>query len=594
MMKKILFISFLAAISAFASAQTDIGVDYFMLGEYDSAKRYLEKQVAQSPAQAYYYLGEIAYIQGNMDEAKAYYQKGLAADPNDFYNQVGEAKLLLKSDPKTVDALFKAIQKKSKKDASVTLAIGRAYFDAGMMTEARVKMEEARKKNKKLPQVYIFEGDLIKAESGSEKLGEKLGEIAGKYEMAIYFDENNRLGYIKAAQAYILFNPASAIDKLKEFIERQPDYLLAYRLLGQASTQIGHYGQAIKSYETYMAAGEYSFEDLERYARVLYFSDLLEDAQKIVSQGLALNPNAFVMNRFQMYIYEKTKNYEEGLPHASKFFELREDKSTYLALDYTSYAAILKEAKMYNQAVAAYEQAFQIEPKNDYYLSIVDLGREQRNYAVSAEYYNKYMISLGENVSQSNYNTLGSYYYSTGTTSAKNEPLMQELAKDANLLKKLASDAQELELLKTDNTLFVKAYSLYYLTKADSVFSILVDLIPESYSGYRWKALTKHAIDNSETKNGAARPYYEKVVEILIGQEELTQILKNVLIEACSYLSYHYYLVDDYNNAILYCNEALKIDPDNKSAIAILEGIKQHEELVKEFKRQQAEAAAKK
>ena len=591
MMKKTVIISFLTALSVFVSAQSDIGVDYFMLGEYDSAKRYLEKQVAQSPVQAYFYLGEIAYIQGNMDEAKAFYQKGLAENPNDFYNQIGEIKLLLKSDKKTADAMFKAIQKKSKNDAAVTLAIGRAYFDAGMIADARIKLSEAHKKNKKLPQIYIFEGDIIKAESGDEKLGENLGTIAGKYEMSLLFDDNYRLGYIKYAQAYLMFNPTAAIDKLKELINRQPDYLLAHRLLGQASTQVGLYVQAIKSYETYMAAGEYIFEDLERYARVLYFSNLIEDAQKVVTDGLAISPNAFVMNRFQMYIYEKTNNYEKGLAQAEKFFNIREDKSTYLALDYTTYAKILKGAQMYNQAIAAYEQAFQVEQKNEYYLDIVDLGKELRNFAISAEYYKKYMDLLGENVSPADYTQLGFYYYNTGTTSAKNEPLMQELAQDANLLKKLASNAQELEALKTNSELFTKAYANYYLAKADSVFNILVDLVPDSYSSHRWKALTQHAI-NPDAKIGTARPHYEKVVEILTAQEELSQTLKNVLVEAYSYLSYHYYLVDDISKATFYCNETLKVDPANKTATAILDGIKQHQQQMREYERQQAEAAA--
>ena len=588
-MKKTLIISILAALSVFVSAQTDIGVDYFMLGEYDAAKRYFEKQTTTSPAQAYFYLGEIAYIEGNTAEAKAYYQKGLAANPNDFYNQVGEAKLLLKSDRKLAETTFKAIQSKSKKDALVTLAIGRAYFDAGMPVEARVKMDEARKKNKKLPQIYILEGDMIKAENG-DKLGEKLGEIAGKYDMAILFDDNYRLGYIKSAQAYILFSPTSAIDKLKEFIGRHPDYLLAHRLLGQASTQVGIYGQAAKSYETYMTGGEYSFEDLERYARVLYFSDLFEDAQKIVGQGIEMNPNAFVMNRFQMYIYAKIQDFENGLIQASKFFNLEKDKSRYLALDYATYATILKDAKMYNEALAAYDKAIEIEPKNEYYLEVVELGKVQGNHALSADYYNQYMQLLGE-TTPAEYNQLGFYYYNAGTTSAKNVALMQELSEDVNLLKKLTSDAQELEVLKSNSELFTKTYANYYLAKADSVFAILVGLMPDSYSGYRWQALTKHAID-SDTKNGAAKPHYEKIIEVLNEREEATDASNKVLVEANGYLAYHYYLVDNMEKAVFYCNETLKVDPTNKNATAILDGIKQHEQQVRDFKRQQAEAAA--
>ncbi|MDR1585167.1 MAG: tetratricopeptide repeat protein [Prevotellaceae bacterium] len=590
-MKKTFFISFFAVIASLVSAQSDIGLDYFALGEYDAAKRYFEKQINQSPAQANYYLGEIAFIQGKPDEAKAYYQKGLAADPNDLYNQIGEAKLLLKSDLKSAENLFKAIQNKSKKDPLVILAIGRAYFDSGILDKAQAKADEARKRNKAVPQIYIFEGDLIEARNGGDKQ-KILGDVAGKYEMAIHFDGNYRIGYIKAAQAYALFNPQTAIEKLKDIIELQPDYLLAHRQLGQVSTQIGHYNQAIQSYKRYMAAGEYSLDDLKYYVRVLYFSDLYEDAQKTVNEGLALAPNDFVLNRLQMYIYAKTKNTEKGLPLAEKFFNLREDKSTYLALDYSLYAIILKEAKLYDQALAAYDKAIEMEAKIEYYTDAVEVGRAKGDYGISAKYYTEFMNTLGDAVEARELNTLGFYYYNAGTLTVKRADLIEEYQKNPAWINTLAEKGLEKDSLQNSAGYFARALSVYYLNKADSVFKILVEKVPDSYSGYRWLALTQHAI-NSDAKDGAAKPHYEKVIEVITGRDEHTEASNKVLIEAYGYLAYHYYLVDNVQSATAYCNEILKLDPENKTAIAILDGVKQHEEQLKEYRKQQAAAANK-
>ncbi len=590
-MKKTVLVSLLAAMVGIVSAQSDLGIDYFMLGEYDAAKRYFERQLTESPTQANYYLGEIAFLQGNVDQAKAYYQKGLAADPTDFYNQIGEAKLLMKSDLKTAESLFSAIQKKSKKNPLVTLAIGQAYADAGMFDKARQKADEARKKNKKLPQVYLFDGDLIKAEN-KDKLGDKLGDIAGKYEMAVYFDPNYRLGYIKTAQAYALFNPTTAIAKLKEIIDLQPDYLLAHRLLGQVSTQTGLYNQAIQAYKKYMAAGEYSIEDLKNYARVLYFSDLFAEAQDAVSKGLQQDPNDFVLNRLQMYVYVKTKNTEKGLPLADKFFNLRADKTSYLALDYSMYGMLLKEARKYDEALAAYDQAIRIEPKTEYFLDAVEVGRAKGDFGISAAYYKDFMNTLGESVETKDYNTLGFYYYNAGTSTVKRTELLEEMQQKTAMLNSLASQGHSMDSLKTSMNYLSKALATYYLNKADSVFQILQEKLPEeSYSGYRWRALTQHAL-NPDAKTGAARPYYEKVIEIIKQKEESSDSSTKVLLEAYGYLAYHFYLSDNEEKAVYYCNEALKVDPKNKTAAAILDGIKQHQEQIKEYKKQQAAAAA--
>ncbi|MEG2071487.1 MAG: tetratricopeptide repeat protein, partial [Bacteroidales bacterium] len=74
------------------TAQNRIGIDYYKIGDYDLAKRYLEKEVIQYPAESYYYLGEIAFAQGKIEEAKSYYNKGLNVAPENPFNKIGVAK----------------------------------------------------------------------------------------------------------------------------------------------------------------------------------------------------------------------------------------------------------------------------------------------------------------------------------------------------------------------------------------------------------------------------------------------------------------------------------------------------------------------
>ncbi|MDR2916034.1 MAG: hypothetical protein LBV74_14615 [Tannerella sp.] len=134
-----------------------------------------------------------------------------------------------------------------------------------------------------------------------------------------------------------------------------------------------------------------------------------------------------------------------------------------------------------------------------------------------------------------------------------------------------ASDAKIIADSMSRVNYFSKIYSLYYLNKADSVFDILISRAPDSYSGYRYKALTKHAI-TPEIESGLAKPYYEKVVEIITNsKDELSTSEKRVLLEAYNYLGYYFYMKSDKENTILLWTKVLELDPDNKNAKLVLE-----------------------
>ena len=104
-------LSVMISISAFA--QNSPGADYLSLGETKLAKDYFMKTIRQSPAEAHYYLGEIAFQEGKMAEAKTEYEAGLAGNPESALSAIGLAKLQLKSNLKEAEDQLKEIQKKN-------------------------------------------------------------------------------------------------------------------------------------------------------------------------------------------------------------------------------------------------------------------------------------------------------------------------------------------------------------------------------------------------------------------------------------------------------------------------------------------------
>ena len=573
----------LVLLSTALAAQTNIGSSYYYLNDYQKAKQYFENELSKNPnyANAYYYLGEIAFSEGNAEKAKDYYNKGLSIDPQNKYNQIGLAKLGLKINTKEAESTFASILKKDKKDVSTILAVGRAYLDNGMLKGAEKQVAEARKVNEKNPEIYILEGDIIL--NGEENV-KKYGNAAGKYEMANYFDPDYALAYVKTAKIYENINSKLAIEKLQTIIEKQPNYSIAYSYLGKIYTQNGFYPQAIEAYNTYISYGTYTVDDIERYARALYFSNSYTDAENMVEKGLQENPDHFVLNRYKMYIAAKQNNTDKGLSIAQKFFSLREQPSGYIAQDYAIYAAILNNAQQYSKAILQYNQAIELEPDRlETYTEAAAMTREKKDYVQTATYLQQQMHKKAELAEDASYadnvvdiNALGYDYYMAGVAISKNQQPVEDfgLMKKGSIIKELLTANKSLneDSLTSNIDYFAKAYSTYYLNKAEVLFDTLIQRLSNAYSGYRLKALTKHAL-NSNAEDGVAQPYYEKVVEIITGKDDITAAEARVLIEAYSYLGYFYYMNSDEPNTILYWNKVLELDPDNKNAKLILEDL---------------------
>jgi len=578
-MRKIV-VSFLFTITVIGVyGQVDMGADYYYIGEYTFAKKYLEEGLTKNPTKANFFLGEIAFKEGDMEKAESYYNKGLAADPNSLINQIGLAKLMLKKDTKNGDLALFDIQRKNSKNIDVVIAVGRAYLDNGMFEKAESKLRDAKAINNKNAKVNLFDGDIIIAKNAKD-----LGNAAGKYEQAIYFDPNNCLSYFKLAEIYEKIDWSSSIENLKTAKGICPEYMIAYRLLGRIYTQNGRYPQAIDAYKTYFSSTDhYTVDDFEKYARAYFFSDSLEAAKALVERGLKIDPNHFVLNRYLMYIYAKTDNFESGLEQEKKFFALRPDASGYISMDYTMYASILKKMGRYNEAIEQYNTAIQLDPgKTELYDEAADMAKAKKDYGLAAAYYKALIAKKAERGKETNPEytdnlmdiySLSYNYYSAGATIAKNPQLAEELMKNNTIMNNIIAEntGVNTDSLKTNISYFSRQYALYNLYKADSVVDILIKQTPSDiYTGYRLKALIKHAI-NPAVEMGAAKPYYEKVVEIITAQQDIKPSAKVVLLEAYNYLGYYYYLIGDKPNIILYWNKVLEIKPEDENAKKVLD-----------------------
>lgn len=536
MKKKFLFtvLSSLFLTSVFAQTQS-LGVDYLRTGELQIAKQIFSNEAAQSPAASNYYLGEIAYSEGKFDVAKDFYNKAIAADPDYSLAYVGLGKLYLKSkSAKEADDAFSSALKKNKKDVAVNVAIAEAYFVNGDEAKANQKIDDALKIDKKSPLPYVLQGEIIESKGNP-------GEAAGKYDMANYFDPNYTLAYLKSAKVYEGINSELAIEKLKKVLEINPNYTIAYRDLGKIYTTNGFYPQAIEAYQQYFKHKTYTVTDITRFASDYYFTKKYSDAILLLKEGLAIEPNNFVLNRLYMYSLADSKNYAEALPVAQKFFSLEAVKSDKILQDYMTYGDILAKNNQLAAAVDQYNAAIAIDPsKVTVYKDIASAFSEANKYPEAAEYYNKYVSKADTTLLEtSDFYNMGKYYYYAASG------------------------------LKDSTSASAKEKMKSFLNAADQAFATVSVRKPDTYLGYLWRARTNAMLD-PETTQGLAKPYYEQTVAVITAKEGGAANNKSELTECYRYLSYYYYLKADKTNSIDFCNKLLSIDPENQTAKAIL------------------------
>ena len=333
------------------------------------------------------------------------------------------------------------------------------------------------------------------------------------------------VGQLKEAETYLEMarkadNKAPAVSVL------EGDIAFARKDIGKACQL---YEQAIYFDSNYKDA-------YLKYAQA-YKSASPSQAIEKLNQLKAIAPDCLEADKELAEVYYATNRFGKA---ADAFFNAS-DNADYSCLDYRYHGALLSALKKYDQAIEEYGKALEKdESQVDLWREIADAYELKNDYTQAIAAYKKYYDSLAQDKKTSeNLFQLGRLYYGEGTSS---------------------------------DTLSVQsADRMAALQAADSVFALVAEQAPDSYLGDMWRARTHSAMD-PETTEGLAKPYYEKVVDVLLAKNEPRY--NSALIECYSYLGYYYLLKSDYATSKEYWNKILAIDPTNATANKALDGIK--------------------
>lgn len=384
----------LFSVSVFAQTHTQ-GIEYYKAEQYTNALELLNRNLnnpGTDKSLSNYYLGMIEMRRNKIADATNYFNAGVSANPEDPYNYIGLGYIALKSgDLKTAEKYFKDAEKRAKKDYSVNVDIARAYYtvDPVAYKEKYEKIiETALKKDSENPDIYIFQGDVLRDEAYDTENAKTYGQAAAKYDMATSKDPESAVAYVKYADMYMnAKNPNYAIKKLEELVANNPSSALGQRQLAQAYYDNQKFDKAAEQYGKYVQNPNHFKEDENNYALLLYFDSNYQKGYDYATQLLNANPNDFTARRFQFMNAFYLDSMKDQLPQMAQTIlaeHNKDPKNLFAPIDYTLLSNALEPA----DAVSVLEEAIELMPDNtNFYKTLSNVYLKSNDYKNAADAY---------------------------------------------------------------------------------------------------------------------------------------------------------------------------------------------------------------
>ncbi|TGE05271.1 tetratricopeptide repeat protein [Hymenobacter fodinae] len=486
------------------------------LERYGEARAALLKQGGSTESN--FELGRL-YQFRDMPDSAAYYFNRIPLNQKDPVSLVAAGRAAL-AQGKTAEAEIQfdnAVKASKGKDAKVYTMIAQAYAESDVkdVTKALTYVDAAQKLNKGKddPALMIARGDIyLKTDQGG-------GEAMNSYERATMADPNNVKAYVRKGQLNMrarTYNEAKT--NLDKAISIDPNYAPAYNALAETYYFAGRYDDALAQFQKYSSLAEKSSNTDAKYASFLYLTKKYPEALAEVDKVLAKNPNDLTMNRLKAYsLYETGKN-DEALAAMQKYMQLASTNNKVITEDNVYYGKMLIKGGKTAEGASIIKKAIDADPKK-----AAELQNELAQAYIAAKDYP---------------NAISTYR-----------------------ARMKATNGGEL----TDKVYLARAYELNnQYAQADSLYGVVLTERPTYVPGYQMRARANANLDK-DSKQGLAKPYYEKYIEVASGADAAKY--KTGLIEANKYLaSYYLFTKNDKSASLPYWQQVLALDPADQQA----------------------------
>ena len=460
--------------------------------------------------------------------ATAMAQDGSKAD-------VDAVKKIISSKPADLDKQMKPFYKANKKNADNLVAFGREFMNVKDTANAKVYADYALQASKnKCAGAFLLLGDI-------EALGDNGGGAAAQYEQAIYVDPKNPDAYYKYANVYRKISPNGAVAKLEELRAQRPD-ISVDALAGRIYYMSNEFDKALAAYDK----GDMSKmeeRDLSDYAMSAFFKGKNQKALDIAKYGLTRAPRHAAFNRLAFFNSTDLKKYDDALVYADALFN-KSDSAKFSYYDYVYYGKALSGAKQHEKAIEMFKKALEqddLDNKAKRAGVIKDLStayQEQEDFPNAIKHYQEYLNNV-EKASANDIAALASLHMQHGSS------LQDPEAKKAAFL------------------------------KADAVYNDLTNKFENAAEYATFMRARLNTQLDPDSKQGLAKPYYEKLIDLIAPRADKDATERARLIESYRYMIAYYFIVQD-NKATAknYAQKLIEIDPENEIAKQVLDATK--------------------
>ncbi len=562
---------------------------------YDKAAEVYKQLIEKEPSNAkyYFYFGEnwlLDYFSDTISnslqvytrEAKALFEKGVSVNPGEPLNYVGLAKVAFYNrDYKTADEMrakarsfllpYKNIKKINPpaKDYAFTLAkLAESYITEKFTVDtskALPLIREALRIDYKNKDIYLIAGDIYNLVlDGSNAIK--------NYNLAQDYDPTSPTATMKIGSIYVKAkNLNAAIPYFERAIELDPNFAPAYRELGSLYSMARKYDLAKKYYEKYLELTKGNIPAKIAYVRSLYYAGEYDEVIKNVDEIFAVDKSKAYLNRLAAYSCYEKKNpdYDKALKYMETLFETV-SPDLLIKRDYVYLAKILlkKNQNYVNLLNERDKLKAQLENERTRY-NRASNAAEKSKIKPAVDTINTRLTRINDRIAmaEQEINRAFDAYQKALSFESEDASLINEIALNYYNFRRYEDAAKMwsklIALGRKDINDYMQVGRAYYVggnfKAADSIFNIVIGIQSDYLPAHLYIARAYSKME-ADPKEGLAKSKFEKVIQIAS-----VDSLKNEseMIEAFTYLAYHYLLNDDYGKAREYYSRMIELNPNN-------------------------------
>lgn len=369
------------------------GVKMYQYERYESAKKILTPLAATNPM-ANYYLGLSELALENTGEAKTIFSKYA----EDAANMAGLARVAFESNNVAEgERLAKIVAEKAKKKEWEPLkyAADAITYSQGSNKQNAIDWLTKAYATKGLSQTDSI-ALLLSIGDANRTIQTGGGNAMSSYEKVTDKDPKNSLAFSKiGALWYAAKNYKLALENYNKAKESDPNNPLPYRDLANAYFWTGKYDLARQNIEQYLNLSDKSTEDQIQYGNILYLSKdypgAISKMNELINSGVS-KPGFYGILAYSQL---ETKDTAAALENVRKYFAMQKPEKLF-PLDYLNYGKIMMANGMVDSANFYFDKAIAkdtAKDKSELYRQIAEGFKNNKDYAKSAEWYNKLIVA---------------------------------------------------------------------------------------------------------------------------------------------------------------------------------------------------------